>query len=235
MTDRALSAIWRATVAAIAAIRRHVTLFRVLYWTVAVATFRHSAIGFATLEGGDVALGALSAAAVDVGMMLAAERLPTVRNWRAIAAICLALGLVLAAAASIYSQLLYAVTHADAVVIAAGALWMGEWAMWIANARVVVFPFLLPTLAVVYAFASRTESAATPGDVRETPSEIAETAQPEKATIYIWRAIYPQLNGDRHEMTADDVARHIRARGLALPSPRTLDNWAQEARESGGE
>ena len=129
--------------------KRNVTLWRLLYWTVAVATFRHSMIGFATLEGGNLWLGALAAVAVDIGMILAAESLQSHRsNW-------LIAGLVLAASASFYSQELYAVTHADAIGIAPGANWMQDFAIWIVDLRVVILPLLLPLQAVVYSFASQ--------------------------------------------------------------------------------
>jgi len=90
-----------------------VTLFRLLYWSVALATYRHSAIGLSTLESGSLVLGALGAIAIDIGMILAAERLRTGggnRKW-------LIAGLILSASASVYSQLLYTVTYAEAVSV----------------------------------------------------------------------------------------------------------------------
>ena len=159
-------------------VRANINLFRLLYWSVAIATFRHSAIGFATLEAGNVLLGALAATAVDVGMMLAAEHVRRVHNWRTGQPWWLVGGLVLAALASIYSQLLYAVTNASAVQIAPGALWMQEAAQLIVDARVVVLPVLLPLLAVVYSFASRTAAeAAVDQVVHEHPSTYTERAR----------------------------------------------------------
>lgn len=159
-------------------VRANINLFRLLYWSVAIATFRHSAIGFATLEAGNVLLGALAATAVDVGMMLAAEHVRRVHNWRTGQPWWLVGGLVLAALASIYSQLLYAVTNASAVEIAAGALWMQQAARAIVDARVIVLPVLLPTLAVVYSFASRTAAeAVVAGPVPEPPSTFTERAR----------------------------------------------------------
>jgi len=127
-----------------------VTLFRLLYWSVALATYRHSAIGLSTLESGSLVLGALGAIAIDIGMILAAERLRTGggnRKW-------LIAGLILSASASVYSQLLYTVTYAEAVSVAPGAMWMENVAQLVIDMRVLVIPVLLPALAVVYSFAS---------------------------------------------------------------------------------
>jgi hypothetical protein len=95
-------------------------------------------------------------------------------------------GLVLAALASIYSQLLYAVTNASAVQVAAGAEWMHAAARWIVDLRVIVLPVLLPLLAVVYSFASRTAAEMTTrmstvrdraSVIRDRASTISERAQ----------------------------------------------------------
>lgn len=129
--------------------RGNITLWRLLYWAIAIATFRHSAIGFATLEAGNLWLGALGAVAVDIGMIAAAEKLQSRFSW------WLFSGLVLAASGSFYSQELYAVTHADAIGVAPGAIWMQPWAVGIVNLRVVILPLLLPSLAVIYSFANQ--------------------------------------------------------------------------------
>ena len=145
--------------------------FRLLYWSIAVATFRHSALGFSTLEAGNVLLGALSAIAVDIGVMLNAERLQRVQTGRG----PIIMGLALSALASIYSQLLYTVTHADAVPVAAGALWMQSVAEMVINLRVVIVPVLLPALAVVYSFASDSKS------VQEDTPVVASDVAPDVA------------------------------------------------------
>jgi len=131
----------------IAKILRNITPFRLLYWGTAVATFRHSALGFATVEG-SVFWGALSAIAVDIAMLLAAERLRDSHNRWLIA------GLVVASLASVYSQSLYMVTHAAAVEIAPGALWMSNVAQTLIDLRVVIIPLLLPAQVVIFALAS---------------------------------------------------------------------------------
>jgi len=127
-----------------------VTLFRLLYWSVALAIYRHSAIGLSTLESGNLILGALGALAIDIGMILAAEKLRAGdgnRKW-------LIVGLMLSAAASVYSQLLYTVSYAQSVSVAPGAMWMEDIAQLVIDMRVLVIPILLPALAVVYSFAS---------------------------------------------------------------------------------
>jgi hypothetical protein len=177
--------------------RQHITLFRLLYWTVAIATFRHSAIGFSTLEAGSFALGALAAVAIDVGMMLAAERLRDTQGAR----IPLVAGLALAALASIYSQLLYTVTNAAAVTVAPGATWMHGWAEGIINARVVVIPFILPILAVVYSFASRpVEIVPSAEKVQFDAAEIAQPATKTEAARLILAAVPNADNGTVAEL-----------------------------------
>ena len=133
------------------AIRRHwlTSLFVGLYVLVTVATLRHSAAGFASLEGGSVAWGYLSALAVDAGMALSATGLRKRRDpW-------LVAGLLVSAAASTYTQVLYAVANAAVLPVAPGAAWLGEYAQWIADLRVVALPALLPALSIVYSIASK--------------------------------------------------------------------------------
>jgi len=132
-------------------IQRHwlSVLFVSLYGLVTFATLRHSAAGFASLEGGNLAWGYLSALAVDVGMALSATGLRKRRSgW-------LVVGLLVSAVASTYTQLLYAIAHAAPLVVADGALWLGAGAQSIANVRVVILPALLPALSIVYSFASK--------------------------------------------------------------------------------
>jgi len=126
-------------------------LFFGLYVAVSVATFRHSAHGFASIEGGSFWWGALSATAVDVGMILSASSLRKTRNGWLVA------GLVVSAIASTYTQWLYSVSSAASVMVAPGARWMENLATWIIDIRVLLLPALLPGLAVVYAFASKQE------------------------------------------------------------------------------
>lgn len=141
--------------------------FRALYWGTAIATFRHSAIGFATVESGSLLWGALSAIAVDIAMLLAAERLQRERNaW-------LVGGLVIACVASVFSQALYMVSHAATVSVAPGAEWLngyGQLAQWLIDLRVVVIPFLLPLQVVVFSLASKSTALQS---VAEQPLSIA--------------------------------------------------------------
>lgn len=127
-------------------------LFFILYVAVSIATFRHSAYGFASIEGGSFWWGALSALAVDAGMVLSASSLRKVRN------VWLIIGLATSAIASTYTQLLYAMMNATAVTLADGAAWLGDYAVWIVDLRILLLPALLPALAVVYAFASKQDN-----------------------------------------------------------------------------
>ena len=125
------------------------SLFFALYIIVAVATFRHSAIGFASLERGSILWGIVAALAIDVGMIVSASHLRQGFSFFP------ALGLFVAASTSVYTQILYSVMYAEQVEAASGALWMGNSATWIIEKRVIILPVLLPLLAVVYAFAAK--------------------------------------------------------------------------------
>jgi hypothetical protein len=128
-------------------------MFYALYICVAVATFRHSAYGFASIEGGSIGWGMLSALAIDLGMMLSATGLQRGRS-RA-----LVIGLAGAAIASTYTQWLYAITTAQAIPVAPGAIWLGNLARTVIDARILLLPALLPALSVVYAFSAKSQSA----------------------------------------------------------------------------
>lgn len=134
-------------------------LFFTLYILISAATFRHSTIGFASLEGSNE-WGALSALAVDVLMILFAHALRQDGfSWRKSESWGLAFGLAIPAAASVYTQLLFAVTEAQLMEIAPGALWLNQRAIDITNIRVVLLPALLPILALVAALMGKHESA----------------------------------------------------------------------------
>jgi hypothetical protein len=184
-------------------------LFYLLYVAVAAATFRHSAIGFASIEGGSVMWGVLSALAVDAGMMLSASGLRKARTKP------LVIGLVISAVASTYTQLLFAMSHAGAVTVAPGAEWMSDFARTIIDVRVLALPALLPSLSVVYAFSAKS------GGVVHTP-RVASKAD--------WRTISATLDGARATIDADGVAAALDKAGVAAPSVRTMQGWAKETK-----
>lgn len=178
-------------------------LFYLLYISVAVATFRHSAYGFATLEGGNVWLGALSALAIDAGMILSATGLRYQFSW------ALVFGLGASALASVYTQLLFSVSTAQEVPIAPGAEWLGGYARYIIDARVLLLPALLPVLSVVYAFSAKRMAAYTEqAAVEALPVEVelemlasgvrAETDSTEERCRRLWAITsengYPKLS-----------------------------------------
>jgi glucan phosphoethanolaminetransferase (alkaline phosphatase superfamily) len=144
-------------------------LFLLLYIAIAVATFRHTALGFASIEGGSVVFGALSALAVDAGMILSATGLRRSRN------VALIIGLIVSAVASTYAQLLYSVSTAASVSVAPGASWMNDSARTIIDLRVVVLPALLPLLSVVYAFAAKRTHAQPSQQVRKPGKQAQPT------------------------------------------------------------
>jgi len=132
-----------------------------VYLAVAFATFTHTTWSMAiTLQGvmpddtiGQLwwgLQGVLGAIAIDVGMMVTARRLS--HGWSTSMAIAFAI----AAVASAYTQVLYALHHASQFMYAAGVT--GEWESrlngWV-NARIVLMPIALPLFATLYAIANR--------------------------------------------------------------------------------
>jgi len=147
---QALASIGAAIQALALALRQQVTSFRLLYFGVALYTLRHSALGFATIEPvASIVWALLAALVVDIGMLLAAERLrERISAWMVI-------GLLVSCLLSAFSQLLFAATNAAELVIAPGAVWMNDFATTLIQWRVVVLPLAMPGLVVVYAFASK--------------------------------------------------------------------------------
>lgn len=174
-------------------------LFYGLYVSVAVATFRHSAMGFASIEGGSFAWGALSALAVDAGMILSATSL---RQRRSLSPF---IGLVVSAVASTYTQLLYSVSNAAFVSPAPGAQWLGDAAQNIIDARVLALPALLPALAVIYAFSAKRDGRKSEpaSDFDAQVAEIlAQTSGKQARAKRIW-----ELADNGHAyLTPEDVA-----------------------------
>jgi hypothetical protein len=156
-------------------------LFFGLYVAVSVATFRHSAHGFASIEGGSFWWGALSATAVDVGMILSASYLRKQRNFWVIGA------LIITAGASTYTQWLYAVSSASVVTVAPGAVWLGDTATQLIDLRIVLLPALLPTLAVFYAFAAKTGDDKEPALREEVNAILALRLGKEETARRIWQ------------------------------------------------
>lgn len=172
-------------------------LFYALYILVSIATFRHSAHGFASIEGGSLAWGALSALAVDAGMLLSASGLRRGRSW------ALVIGLVISAGASTFTQLLYSIANAQALTVAPGAQWLGNVAVTIVNARVVALPALLPLLSVIYAFSAKSARIEQPSDLEELAAEIR--AQEPKKTDRARRLL--ELSGKGYtELTEGQIA-----------------------------
>ena len=169
-----MSAIIKATWPAI---RHNVTSFRLLYFGVALYTLRHSALGFATIEpSAGIGWALLAALVVDIGMLLAAERLrERISAW-------MVLGLLVSCLLSAFSQLLFAAANAGALAIAPGAEWMNGFATTLIEWRVVVLPLAMPALVVVYAFASK-EPTLTQGG-----APVAESV-PARATSYRERIV----------------------------------------------
>jgi len=123
-------------------------MFVGLYLLIGIATLRHSAYGFASIESGNIWLGLLSALAVDVLMILFAHGLRDGWRWD------YAAGLVIPAVLSIYTQLLFAVSESQAMMVAPGAMWL-EQAQDILKWRIVLLPAALPVLALVASLAGR--------------------------------------------------------------------------------
>lgn len=169
-------------------------LFYGLYILVSVATFRHSSLGFASIEGGSVFWGCLSALAIDVGMLLSATALRQQFKWAFFT------GLVISAVASTYTQLLYSMFTAEVVDVAPGAEWLGQTATHIINLRVVLLPALLPLLSIVYAFSAKNQNVLHTNIDAQVAQVVASTASKRERARKVW-----ELAGD--QLTIDEVAQ----------------------------
>lgn len=128
-------------------------LFDLLFLIISVATFRHTAAGFASIEG-SAGAGYLSAVGIDVTMYLAALALNTnLSRWGRVA---VGAALLFAVLSSAVAQLLFSVTHAEALIIAPGATWFRQ-AQSIINWRVVWMPFSLPVFALLVSVAGKAQ------------------------------------------------------------------------------
>lgn len=127
----------------------------------------HSAWGFGTLESaigfGSFGFlpfpvtGAMAAFAVDAGMAGLVFSIQESRR-RGNSLIGLYIALSVALAASAFTQLLYAVTHAAPAPLPFNvAPWMLPTALAIWEWRIIVLPLLLPSLGLVYAFSAGRE------------------------------------------------------------------------------
>ncbi len=154
-------------------------LYFTLYFLISAATFRHSMEGFASIEG-STAWGALSALAVDALMILFAHSLRRKFTWTML------LAMFIPAVASVYTQWLFAVSEAQLVTIAPGAEWLGQWAINIANIRVVLLPALLPVSALVAALVGENEQTPTVSiDAHNAIKVQLETLRNESAKLRI--------------------------------------------------
>lgn len=128
-------------------------LFDILFLIISIATFRHTASGFASIEGNPWA-GAFSAIAIDVTMYLAATALSS--NLSVWGRVAVGGALLLSALASAISQLLFSITHAQVLEIAPAAAWLG-WAQAVIDYRVVWMPFSLPAFALLVTAAGKAQ------------------------------------------------------------------------------
>jgi len=139
--------------------KMHLNWFEIVYIAISIATFQHtmwsSAITFEGLPPDDLAgrvfwyfNGALIAVAIDIGMFVAAKAIAKTRSPIMIIAF------LLAATASMYTQLMFAITHAGIMTFSAGvtAVWQSRLNSLI-DARIVIMPTMLPLFAVMYTIA----------------------------------------------------------------------------------
>jgi len=157
------------------------TGFLAVYIIISVATFYHSAWGFATLSGpqpseffpafGWWILGGLMAVAVDAGMVFIV--LALVNGYRAK---WLKGALFVVAFASAYTQVIHATHHAADYPIGQVADWL-KWLEYVLDARIVVLPLLLPAFALVYAFAAKADDKVV---ITQPTTPIKSSQQPKK-------------------------------------------------------
>ncbi len=132
-------------------------LFDVVFLIISVATFRHTANGFKSIEG-NVLAGWFAAVAIDVTMYLAALAFGSASGWRdkfATSILLLATG-----SASVMAQLQFSITHAQVLEVATAAEWWGP-AQDILDYRVIWMPFSLPVFALLVSFVGRAQAVQT--------------------------------------------------------------------------
>jgi len=132
-------------------------LFDIVFFLISAATFRHTADGFASIEGSTVP-GWFAAIAIDATMYLAALALGSELNRRE----KFATGLLLlaTAGASTVSQWQFSITHARVLEIAPAAQWWGI-SQKILDWRIVWMPFSLPLFALLVSVVGRAQDGRT--------------------------------------------------------------------------
>jgi len=103
------------------------------------------------------------------------------------------------------------------------------WALWLWSASVAASTIVI-VASVGYAQRTATTTQL-PKPRAKAPRNDAQPTPQRTATIADWRAIYPQLDGKRATLTANDARAAVNKAGFAPPSERTLVNWAKEARD----
>ena len=148
----------------------NVSMFELIYIGVAVTTFIHTAWATATVFEGPIPdgslfpldaasgelwlwwiTGALMAITIDVGMFVIARRFRSAGN-----AMRWTLGgtFVVLAASSFLMQLLYTVSHTQEIEMTTGVVDYWQTALTpLIEARVVIFPLMLPVFATLYTIA----------------------------------------------------------------------------------
>lgn len=133
-----------------------------VYISISVATFYHSAWGFATLSGAEPhapnyfamtgwwLLGMMMAIAVDVGIgAIVWIKMNGEREHKFSTASLILLGLW-----SAYGQLIYSANHAAAYNVGEVAGWL-QWLQYPLDARVLLNPLVLPLFAILIAFIAK--------------------------------------------------------------------------------
>ncbi len=139
-------------------------IFMLVYVAVAIATFRHSAFAFASIEGVKPdalvplifwwLIGALGAAAVDIGMAAIVISLLSGHQAK-----WLVWALFVLAGFSAYTQLVFSAHKAVDYPLGQVAQWLA-WLEYVLDARVVLLPLVLPLFALIYAMAAKGQKAA---------------------------------------------------------------------------
>lgn len=205
-------------------------IFLAVYVAISIATFYHSAWGFALLAGNPPTdwlqlagwwfIGGAQAAAIDIGMgaIVYAMLHGWERGW-------LVKSLFLLAGFSAYSQLVYSTAHAVAYPLGA----VPEWLQWLAvalDARTVLFPLALPGFALIYAFAAKGEFS----DGAVAQAEPQPTTEP----IEVIASEPPKLS-----LPKPTIARKPARVRVTKASDKTLDRarqiLANDPQISGGE
>lgn len=162
--------------------------FKIVYWVIAVATAQHTAWGAAiTMQGsngeGEIwwwLQGLAFAIAIDISMVMIATK---IRNRGNRNVIMYAITFLIVAGLSFFFQLLYTWSHISELTQGTGiAIEWQQRLQPIINARLIIAPFALPLISILYTISGLGKG----GETQRKPQrEVAQVATPATSRIAV--------------------------------------------------